>query len=112
MSYSSNSFSTLTSTGTKKGARMWNLRLGENVASKKIKKHKNDMFCLFQIILREVRVELPQTVDDDMVRFFDALSEEPGLSLKDFGLEKLGVLDVIGTLRNVYNIHEQQVGRG
>ena len=83
---------------------------GEDVASKDIKKHKNDVFRLFQIISPELRVELPEVVADDMVRFFDALSEEPGIPLKNFGLGNLSVLDVIRTLRSVYNLPEQGEG--
>jgi hypothetical protein len=75
---------------------------GEEVDTKDIKKHKNDVFRLFQVIPPELQVELPQAIADDMTRFFEALSEEPGLSLKPFGLEGLGVLDVIEALRNVY----------
>lgn len=85
---------------------------GENVASKDIKKHKNDVFRLFQIISPELRVELPQSIADDMIRFFEALAEEPELSLKDFGLGSLKVTEVIETLRNVYNLPEQRVDRG
>jgi hypothetical protein len=85
---------------------------GEKVNSKDIKKHKNDVFRLFQVISPELRVELSKTIANDMIRFFDALSNEPGLSLKPFGLENLGVLDVIATLRKVYNLPEQQVYQG
>jgi hypothetical protein len=82
---------------------------GENVDTKNIKKHKNDVFRLFQVISPELRVELSQSIADDMIRFFEGLAEEPDLPLKNFGLEGLGVIDVIDTLRNVYNLSEQRV---
>ena len=85
---------------------------GEKVNSKDIKKHKNDVFRLYQVISPELRVDLSKTIADDMMRFFEALSEEPNLSLKAFGLEGLGVLEVIETLRNVYNLTEPQVDQG
>jgi hypothetical protein len=80
---------------------------GENVDSKDIKKHKNDVFRLFQIISPELRVDLPEVVASDMARFFDALAEEPDLPLKNFGLGDLSVLDVIRTLRSVYSFPDQ-----
>lgn len=82
---------------------------GERVDSKNIKKHKNDVFRLFQVISPELRVELSQAIADDMILFFENLAEEPDLPLKDFGLEGLGVIDVIDALRNVYNLPEQHV---
>lgn len=81
---------------------------GEKVDSKDVKKHKNDVFRLFQIISPDRRVELPEVVSADMTRFFDAISEEPGLPLKDFGLAGLSVLDVVEALRNVYGLPAQE----
>ena len=80
---------------------------GEKVNSKDIKKHKNDVFRLFQILSPELRVDLPEVVATDMARFLDALAEEPDLSLKNFGLGNLSVPDVIKILRNVYNFPDE-----
>ncbi len=79
---------------------------GEKVDSKDVKKHKNDIFRLFQIVSPELRVGLPEAVSHDMARFFNAISEEPGLSLKPYGLAGLGVLDVVNTLRQIYGVNE------
>ena len=84
---------------------------GEKVDSKAIKKHKNDIFRLFQIFSPELRVNLPDTVSQDMQQYLDAISEDTGLSLKPFGLAGLGVLDVVGTLRKVYGLSEQVGGK-
>lgn len=77
---------------------------GEKVDSKEIKKHKNDVFRLFQIISPRQRVDIPEAVASDMLRFIDAISEEPDLSLKEFGLAGLGVLEVMEVLRGVYGL--------
>ncbi|MBL1276323.1 MAG: hypothetical protein COB30_009550 [Ectothiorhodospiraceae bacterium] len=79
---------------------------GEIVDSKNIKKHKNDIFRLFQIVSPEVKIALPETISRDMKLYLNAISEESDLSLKPFGLAGLGVLDVIGTLRKVYGLTE------
>jgi hypothetical protein len=82
--------------------------VGEKVESKAIKKHKNDIFRLFQILSPEARIDLPETISNDMQQYLAAISEEPDLSLKDFGLEDRKVPDVVGTLRQVYKLPEQE----
>ena len=79
---------------------------GEQVNSKTIKKHKNDIFRLFQILSPELRIELLDSISRDMQLYLDGLSEEPDLALKQFGLSGLGVLDVISILRQVYGLPE------
>ncbi len=80
---------------------------GEDVDSKTIKKHKNDIFRLFQILSPESRINLPDTISNDMQQYLDAISEEPDLELKNFGLAGLDVLDVVRTLRQIYVLPEQ-----
>ncbi|NOR43143.1 MAG: hypothetical protein GQ572_07370 [Gammaproteobacteria bacterium] len=80
---------------------------GEQVDSRDIKKHKNDIFRLFQIISPESRVNLPGNISNDMLQYLSAISEEPNLDLKLFGLKGLGVLDVVNTLRQIYELPEQ-----
>lgn len=73
-----------------------------------LEKHKNDVFRLFQILSPRLRVELPDTVKQDMQRFLIAISSEPDIPLKRFGLEEIGVLDVASTLRTVYGVSENE----
>ncbi len=79
---------------------------GAKVDSKNVEKHKNDVFRLFQILSPGLRVDLPHTVKQDMQRFLIAISREPDIPLKRFGLEELGVLDVADILRTVYGVSE------
>lgn len=81
---------------------------GEKIDSKKIKKQKNDIFRLFQIISPESRIDLPDTISRDMQQYLDAISEEPDLDLKPFGLKGLSVLDLVRTLRQIYELTEQE----
>lgn len=77
---------------------------GEKVDSRTIKKHKNDIFRLFQILSPELRIHLPDTIAHDMQHYLSTVSEEPDLDLKPFGLKGLGVLDVVSTLRQIYKL--------
>lgn len=92
-------------------ARAWldlssRLELGEKIDSRNIKKHKYDVFRLFQVLSPEQRLELPEAIAGDMHRFLDALSQDTGLSLKPYGLNGLGVLDVVASLRRIYQLPE------
>lgn len=80
---------------------------GEKIDSKTIKKHKNDIFRLFQIISPESRIDIPETISHDMQQYLNAISEDKDLSLKPFGLTGLSVLDVVGTLWEIYQLPEK-----
>lgn len=85
---------------------------GEKIDSKEVRKHKNDVFRLFQILSPDLRVKLPEVVSSDMLDFLGLISEEPDLPLKDFGLEGMSVLDVVEALRRVYNLPDQEDAGG
>lgn len=77
---------------------------GEKIDSKEIKKHKNDIFRVFQLLSLESRIQLPDIISEDMRRFINALLSEPDISLKPFGLKGLKVFDVINILQTVYKL--------
>ncbi len=79
---------------------------GEKIDSKAIKKHKNDIFRLFQILSPGLRINLPDSIARDMQQYLAAISDEPDLSLKPFGLAGLSVLDVVSVLRKIYDFPE------
>jgi len=90
-------------------ARAWldlsaRLEAGESIDSRKVKKHKFDIFRLFQVLSPELRLELPEVIAGDMQRFLGALSDDTGLSLKPYGLNGLGVPDVVATLKKIYQL--------
>jgi hypothetical protein len=69
-------------------------------------------FRLFQIISPGQSVDIPEAVASDMLRFIDAISEEPDLPLKDFGLAGLSIPEVVKVLRGVYGLPEQGTAWG
>jgi hypothetical protein len=77
---------------------------GERVAGKDIKKHKNDVFRLFQVIAPDRRVVLPGKIGDDLQRFLLSVEAAPPQSLKPFGLRSIKADEVIGTLRAIYGL--------
>jgi len=77
---------------------------GEKIDSKEVKKHKNDIFRIFQILSPGSRVQLPNSISEDMQRFVSGILEEPDIQLKPFGLEGLRIIDVVNTLQTVYGL--------
>ncbi|MCF8130727.1 MAG: hypothetical protein K9N10_19615 [Deltaproteobacteria bacterium] len=77
---------------------------GKDLNQKDIKKHKNDMFRLFQIISQDMRMALPKPIAHDLSRFLASVETDPPQSLKPFGLGNIQVSEVIDTLRAIYEL--------
>jgi len=76
---------------------------GKTIDSKDIKKHKNDIFRLYQVLSLDTDITLPQSIADDMRMFLGNLSDEPP-DLKNLGIRNTSLEDVIGNLKNIYNL--------
>lgn len=76
---------------------------GENVDSRDIRKHKNDILRIAVEFLLENISNLPIAITKDMEQFLNVLKSEPfdtGL-LKNYGVSNK---ELIENLRNLYNI--------
>jgi len=71
---------------------------------KDIKKHKNDVFRLFQVIAPDTRSVLPGSIGEDLKKFIQAVEADPPQSLKPFGLGGTSVEQVVATLRTIYGL--------
>ena len=58
---------------------------GEHVDSKNIKKHKNDVFRLTELIDPTVKIAAPSGVYEDMQRFVERMKDE-AVDIKQLGL--------------------------
>ncbi|MBI5491030.1 MAG: hypothetical protein HY905_27110 [Deltaproteobacteria bacterium] len=74
---------------------------GEDVDSRDIKKHKNDVFRLYAVVDPEYRAPLLPTIEADMRRFLEQVPGEP-IELKAFGLASADLVAVLDVLRTVY----------
>ncbi len=77
---------------------------GESVDSSDIKKHKNDVFRLFQIIDPDTRIALPDIIKGDMQRFLDELKSDPPQSLKPFGLGNTKPDEIVELIQTIYGL--------
>lgn len=77
---------------------------GKEVNKKDIKKHKNDVFRLFQLLEPDTRLSLPGSIGEDLNRFLQEVEANPPLSLKPFGLMGITIGQVFGALREIYGL--------
>lgn len=74
---------------------------GEQVDSKDIRKHKNDVFRLSAIIDPEFSAEIPRRVTTDLAAFFGQMETED-IPLKNLGLRGQTRDSVLAELRRIY----------
>lgn len=74
---------------------------GENVDSKNIRKHRNDVFRLAVFITEESRVELKDEIRADMQKFLEKVSSET-IDLKNLGISNGNQNELIELLRQCY----------
>jgi len=76
---------------------------GDLIDERDIRKHKNDILRLYQLLTPVSRVEAPLTIKQDMVKFLDHLSHEP-VELKKIGLKQIRFDDVLNNLHQIYDL--------
>ena len=81
---------------------------GDHVDRKDINKHRKDVFRLYQLLLPEQTVDLPERIREDLTRFLEiAEAEVDDPSLKQLGIKGTSVAEVAETIRAVYQIGDE-----
>ncbi len=78
---------------------------GEQVDSKNIKKHKNDVFRLAQLITVNTRQSLNPEIAEDMKNFLSKMSDET-VDLKSLGIKRANQQKLIGLLYRCYGLSD------
>ena len=82
-------------------------RRGEQIDSKTIKKHNNDVFRLYQILDPAIDPAAPETVKEDVREFISRMRVEE-VDLKSLGL-RTGTRDsILGEIARVYRLAESE----
>ena len=74
---------------------------GEKVKGDDIKKHKNDVFRLFQVIDPEIKARPPSSIATDMNSFCERMKTEQ-VDLKALGLASTSLDEILGRLGLIY----------
>lgn len=76
---------------------------GEKVDGRNIRKHKNDVFRLAQLITANERQELAGEVAQDMVNFLDKMENEP-VDLKSLGVKGVTQEEILALFHHCYGV--------
>ena len=78
-------------------------KAGAEIRSSEIKKHKNDIFRLLQVLDPELDLQPSPSVANDFAGFLDRIESE-GIDLHALGLRSLTLPDAIAQFRRIYRI--------
>ncbi|MEH2469197.1 hypothetical protein V1281_001549 [Nitrobacteraceae bacterium AZCC 2161] len=81
------------------------LSAGENIDSKNIKKHRNDIVRLVQLLPRDSSIELSETIREDMQSFLDSIRTDDSLDPKALKVPFTRD-DVVALLQSAYGLKE------
>ena len=76
---------------------------GQNIDSKSILKHKNDVFRLYQLLDPGSKRDYPQSIRNDVQTFLEALERE-SIDLKNLGIRRTDLKTVLSNLRKMYGL--------
>lgn len=77
---------------------------GADIDKKDIRKHKNDIFRLFQLLTPVDRITTTPFIKNDMHQFLEYLKNDQEIDLKHLGLKNTNLREIIDNLRLVYGI--------
>jgi hypothetical protein len=75
---------------------------GQHVDDRDIRKHRNDVFRLYQIMAMETVAPLPESILRDLLQFLAAMELENNDNMKALGLRNTSLQTVVDAIRRVY----------
>lgn len=80
---------------------------GEPIDSRNIKKHRNDVLRLSNLLTPTQAVAIPDVIKADLHSFLVALENEANINLRDFDIRNRSLAELVQTLRDIYGLaHE------
>lgn len=76
---------------------------GEHVDSSDIRKHRNDILRLFNVLDLSQTIEVPQSIKDDLAKCFERMRQE-AVDPKQFGIRNRNLEDVLSALEKLYGL--------
>lgn len=87
---------------------------GEKIDDRDIRKHKNDIIRLFQLLSPNNRVKLPLSIEKDLSFFLNSIKNDKSIDCKSLGLKHITINKIIESLENIYgiNLEEKAIDSG
>jgi hypothetical protein len=76
---------------------------GESIDSRDIKKHKNDIIRLTQLLIPDKQIELTELIKTDMSKFLDLILTESETDLKQLGVRCSGIKEIAERISKLFN---------
>lgn len=83
------------------------LTSGDRIDSKEIRKHKNDVFRLYQLLSLDDSVLLPPSIKEDMEKFLSSMESFSSIDLIPFGIRNTPSKEILRNLRGIYGLSPQ-----
>ncbi|NGX52808.1 MAG: hypothetical protein KR126chlam5_01113 [Candidatus Anoxychlamydiales bacterium] len=77
---------------------------GVHVDKKDIRKHRNDIFRLYQLLSINSHIHLPESIYQDMKIFFTLIKNDSSIDLKALGLKNIKFDEMLSTLNSIYGL--------
>ncbi len=77
---------------------------GENIDNRSLRKHKNDVFRLYQILSPTLNGEVPDTIKQDLREFLVHMKRED-IDFKSLGLKSVKRKSVLADIWNIYGLN-------
>lgn len=78
--------------------------MDSSIDDKDIRKHKNDVIRLYQLLTPTQRIPLPQSIKQDMQSFLDHIQIDKSIDIKNLGIKNIKIGDLLSNLRNIYAV--------
>lgn len=77
---------------------------GARIDEKDIRKHRNDVIRLYQLLSPADRISTPQSIKSDLTSFLDHLQNDKSIDLKSLGLRHTRFEELINNLKQIYEV--------
>jgi len=78
---------------------------GRHVDERSIRKHRNDIFRIFQIVRQDRIPSIPNSIRKDLEEFISVVRSEDSIDLKALGLRRIGLEELLNELEKLYGLN-------
>lgn len=76
----------------------------ESIDSKNIKKHKSDIFWLFPVLEPDLKIEVPESIKEDLTMYFDILEKDTTINLASYDIKRITLQQIVNRFKELYGL--------